>query len=268
MREATSTPFEGAVLNDQPIPYSPEERLSLSQDFRRYGFVKVSGIVSVETKDAVKQEVLRLLDNFSERRDLTLATTDYTPRRMSVVRSENIAEHGSLITSIYQDDAVVNCLADIARERLHPCPSADEEFLITRHEKKGDTHGWHWGDFTFALIWVLETPPIEFGGMLQCVPHTDWDKSNPRIHEYLCRHQITTYPFVSGDIYFLKTDTTLHRTIPLNRDATRIILNMTFASEKDLAWQTGQADRWWTDKPADAAVPEGVETKQLDEFVD
>jgi hypothetical protein len=89
--------------------------------------------------------------------------------------------------------------------------------------------------------------------MLQCVPHTRWNKSNPRIHEYLCDNPIQTYGFTTGDIYFLRTDTTLHRTVPLNRDTTRVILNMTWAAEKDLRRSLDGEDRWWEDSTAEAA---------------
>jgi hypothetical protein len=90
--------------------------------------------------------------------------------------------------------------------------------------------------------------------MLQCVPHTRWDKTDPRINEYLCANPIRTYGFVHGDIYLLRTDTTLHRTVPLTTDATRIILNMTFASEADLRRGLTGDDRWWEDSAAKAAT--------------
>jgi hypothetical protein len=247
------------ILNHQTKHFSSRDLLSLCQQFRSCGFVKVPDIVPSGLRDAVKQEALRLLELSSERRDLKLATTDYTPRKMSVVRSEIIAAQSELINEIYRSEPVLKFLRTIAREQLFSCPSRDEEFLITRHEKKGDTHGWHWGDFSFALIWILETPAIDCGGMLQCIPHTDWDKSNPRIHEYLCENQITTYGFVSGDIYFLRTDTTLHRTVPLNRDTTRIILNMTWASNKDLSRNLTADDRWWEHTDAGAAISETEE---------
>lgn len=259
MNEMTQAEMDQMILAHQKKSFSQQDVLSLSQRFRRDGFIIVPDVVPEELRIATKQEALRLLEEFSERRDLKLATTDYTPRRMSVVRSELIAEHSPLVNSIYRSEPVLKFLAAIAREPMYSCPSKDEEFLITRHEKKGDTHGWHWGDFSFALIWILETPPTEYGGMLQCIPHTDWDKTNPRIHDYLCANQISTYPFVSGDIYFLRTDTTLHRTIPLNKDATRIILNMTWASAKDLSRKLVEDDRWWEDKDVEAALQENQE---------
>lgn len=221
--------------------------------FRRDGFIKVRGVVSDEVRESVRDEVLRLLDKNAERRDLLLETTGGTPRFMSVVRSEFIAAESELINRIYRCDALVSALSRIAGEALYPCPSADEEFLITRQEKVGDTHGWHWGDFSFALIWIIDTPALEAGGMLQCVPHTAWDKSRPRIHDYLCANPIATHGFVPGDLYLLRTDTTLHRTVPLNRDARRIILNMTWAAAKDVTGTPTGNDRWWENSSADAA---------------
>jgi len=227
-----------------------------SQQFRRFGIMTATDLVPKEVREAVLAEAEQLLDEFAERRDLRLATTDYTPRAMSVVPSETIASKGSLITALYRSAPLLEALQTIACEELFPCPRQDEEYLISRHEKAGDTHGWHWGDFSFALIWVLLAPPLEDGGLLQCVPHTDWDKSSPGILRYLCRNPINTYYFASGDIYFLRTDTTLHRTIPLQVDTTRIMLNMTFASAKDLDRPVSEDDRWWDDgEVAKAASP-------------
>jgi len=259
MDEINHSELDGRIRAHQRKCYSPPDVLALCQRFRSHGFIKVPEIVPPELRAEARREALRLLDGAAERRDLKLATTDYTPRKMSVVRSEVIAESSPLINALYRSGAVLEFLTAVTREPLYACPSKDEEFLISRHERRGDTHGWHWGDFSFALIWILETPPIEYGGMLQCVPHTDWDKTDPRIHEYLCRNQITTYGFVSGDIYFLRTDTTLHRTVPLNRDATRIMLNMTWASGKDLARAVVEDDRWWEHTDARAAVREAPE---------
>jgi hypothetical protein len=226
----------------------------LRNQFARDGFIKVPGIVPTAVKDAVRSEVLRLLSHNAERRDLLLKTTGDTPRFMSVVRSEIIADESSLLTTLYSVPALISVLEHIAGEKIYPCPSKDEEFLITRQEKAGDTHGWHWGDFSFALIWIIDTSGAEHGGMLQCVPHTIWDKSNPQINQYLCHNPIATYGFVPGDIYFLRTDTTLHRTVPLGRDGCRIILNMTWTSAKDLSGGLAGSDRWWEDSQAPAAT--------------
>jgi hypothetical protein len=231
-----------------------QTRFDLRNRFARDGFVLVPNIVTPELKQVVTAEVERLLDEHAERRDLLLKTTGNTPRFMSVVRSELIAEESDVIVSLYECPSLLSAIESIAGERPHPCPSKDEEFLITRQEKAGDTHGWHWGDFSFALIWIIDTPDIEAGGMLQCVPHTRWDKSNPQINRYLCANSITTYGFVPGDIYLLRTDTTLHRTVPLTRDGRRIIVNLTWAAAKDLREGPAGEDRWWEDSRAAAAT--------------
>lgn len=225
-------------------------RIRLARD----GFALVSDIVPTGLKQQVRADVLSLLDHHAERRDLRLRTTGGTPRFMSVVRSEIVAEQGTTITQLYGCPSLVSALELLVGERPQPCPADDEKFLITRQEKVGDTHGWHWGDFSFALIWIIDTPAIEHGGMLQCVPHTRWDKTDPQINRYLCANPIRTYGFVPGDIYLLRTDTTLHRTVPLTTDATRIILNMTFASAADLRRGLSGDDRWWEDSAAEAAT--------------
>jgi len=233
---------------------APDTLALLRNRFRRDGFVELRELINDRIRDLIRGEVLELLDGNSERRDLYLQTTGGTPRHMSVVRSETIAKTNGFITGLYRSERLRSVLGAIAGEPLHGCPSEDEEFLITRQERKGDTHGWHWGDFSFALIWIVETPPIDVGGMLQCVPHTAWDKQDPRIHQYLCDNNIATYGFTTGDLYFLRTDTTLHRTVPLSQDAVRIILNMTWAAAKDLAAAPQGDDRWWEDAAAKANV--------------
>ncbi|MBO0653986.1 ArpA protein [Streptomyces triculaminicus] len=225
----------------------------MSHEYHRRGIVTVTDLLEAHTRQAVRAEAERLLDKHAERRDLRLETTGYTRRSMSVVPSEVIAGNSELVTSLYANPQLVGALEAIAGEKLHACPKADEEFLITRQEQRGDTHGWHWGDFSFALIWVLLAPPIDIGGLLQCVPHTEWDKSSPRINNYLAENPIDTYYFASGDVYFLRTDTTLHRTIPLREDATRIILNMTWAGDRDLKRELKADDRWWDNADVSAA---------------
>ncbi|MDF0556160.1 hypothetical protein [Kamptonema sp. UHCC 0994] len=246
--------WEQEIQDNIESNFSPESLPLLHQKFKREGFIKIPEVMPRKIRQLMKEEALRLLDLHAERRDLKLATTANTPRKMSVVTSETIAENSEFVNTIYRSKSLIEFLEKLAGEPFLACPSKDEEFLITRHEKSGDTHGWHWGDYRFALIWILETPPIEYGGMLQCVPHTVWDKSNPRIHEYLCENFIRTYGFVSGDIYLLKSDTTLHRTVPLNRDATRIIINMTWGCLDDEKRTLKDNDRWWAEKEVEAGV--------------
>jgi hypothetical protein len=208
--------------------------LGLSQHFRREGYVKIPNIVPDDLKADVSAEVYRILE-YSQRIDTRLKATSNTPRRMSTVGAKHITEHGTVVPELYHSEALMGFLARLARDSVVPCPYEPERYVMTKQEKVGDTHGWHWGDFSYALIWIIEAPGTEVGGMLQCVPHTDWTKSDARVHDYLVKYPIRTYEHQTGDIYFLRTDTTLHRTVPLNRDATRIILNTAWASAADIA---------------------------------
>lgn len=236
-------------LNVPVVVHSAEtaehELTVLSHQFHRDGFLKVGHLLTPEVKQVIRADVYRLIELFSERNELSLETTGGTPRRMSTVRSEPIAESGREVPMVYRSAELIDVLEKIAGEKLRPCPSKDEEYLITKQEKVGDTHGWHWGDYSYALIWIIDTPALEFGGMLQCVPHTKWNKKDPRINFYLSTNPIRTYSFVPGDVYFLKTDTTLHRTVPLTQACLRIILNMTWANSADLSRKIEGNDRWW-----------------------
>ncbi|WP_131783730.1 HalD/BesD family halogenase [Legionella gresilensis] len=227
---------------------------ALREQFSRQGMVKIPNIVSEKLKQKVHNEIYNLLEKYAERRDLLLKTTDNTPRYLSVVRSELIEEHSMIIKQIRESANLLMFLEKVTQERLLIDVKEDEKFVITKQEFSGDTHGWHWGDYSFALIWIVEMPPVDCGGMLQCVPHTSWDKESPDVHQYFCDNPINTYSFVPGDVYLLKADTTLHRTLPLRYNATRIMLNMTWASIRDQANPFLTVDdRWWDNVNAEAA---------------
>lgn len=206
---------------------------ALSQKFLRDGYLKLSNLVPTEIKTQLRVETLALLKRYAKRRDANIEHTDYTPRKMSNVVQHDIAQKGRIIPKLYESAELMNFLSLIAKDQLTPCPYEPEKFLITRQEKAGDTHGWHWGDYSYTIIWIVEAPPIENGGMLQCIPHTTWNKSLPRVNEILTQNPIQTYYHSTGDIYFLKSDTTLHRTVPLTRDGLRIIVNMCWASPQE-----------------------------------
>ncbi|MFA6303970.1 MAG: ArpA protein [Legionella sp.] len=235
--------------------FSIKKIRALSETFSRQGMVKIPNIVSEAMKKTIHQEIMVLLKQFSERRDLILKTTDNTPRYLSVVRSELIAQHSLMLSKVRESTSLLQFLKQITQEKLLIDVKEDEKFVITKQEFSGDTHGWHWGDYSYALIWIVEVPPVDCGGMLQCIPHTSWDKDEPNLYQYLCDNPIYTYSFLPGDIYLLKADTTLHRTVPLRYDATRIMLNMTWGSARDIKKQSIEVDdRWWDNVKAEEAL--------------
>ncbi len=211
------------------------ELRKLAYHYRREGYVKLSGLVSADLIERVRVETIRLLDAHEKRIDIKLKETGNTPRYMSTLSQAAIAENSELIPAVYESPALKAFLGRLAGDEVLDCPWEGEKYIAIRQHKQGDTHGWHWGDFSFTLIWIIEAPSGEFGGQLQTVPHTVWDKEDPRTTEHLEMLPIRTWPHVTGDTYFLRSDTTLHRTIPLSADRTRIILNTCWASPKDIA---------------------------------
>lgn len=206
----------------------------IAHRFARDGYLRISEAIPDDLKNALAVEARQLLDNYAVRRDVIIPETGNTPRRLSTVSQPQIQKSATIIPQLYRSEKLMTFLGGIAGATLHPCPWPEERFLILKHHAKGDTHGWHWGDYSFTLIWVLVAPPAEGGGLLQCVPHTVWNKEAPAVNEYILENKISTYHHRSGDVYFLKSNTTLHRTTELTSDVERIILNLCWASEAEL----------------------------------
>jgi hypothetical protein len=201
--------------------------------FARDGYLKLTNLIDDRVKTVVMQEVRELLSKHAKRRDMLIESTGNTPRHLSNVPKEVIAKHGVAIPTVYRSNYIVRLIEKIVREDIIPVPWHWDEFIINRQHKAGDTHGWHWGDYPYTIVWVVQAAPINTGGLLECVPHTYWNKHGPRVEELLVENKIDSYFHESGDVYLLKADTTLHRVKPLTQDITRIILNTTWERAKD-----------------------------------
>jgi hypothetical protein len=237
-REGVTTEQVDGLLRDLTTHTSNQVGAKVLTEARRhlryFGYVKVPFIVPDAVKQAIAEEVLRLIEQAGIRRDLRFAETDNTPRRMRNVRNDAITTHGQVIPAVYQSPDLLETLSNVAGEDVLVCPYEPERYLITCLERTGDTHGWHWDDYSVALVWVIECPPVELGGFVQCVPDTSWDKSNPQVYRAIVSGPTYSVELRPGDLYMMRTDTTLHRVHPIE-DGRRIILNMGYASRTDLA---------------------------------
>lgn len=192
--------------------------------------------------DILPQELwLRLCDDtekiakrFGKRKSLTIEETSNTERKMITVGNKLCRENSSLISAIYDSQPFRKLLSTIANETVHQCPIDDEQIAISLLEKKGDTHGWHWDDFSFGLVWLIDIPDASCGGFTQCVHNTEWDKKNPAVYEVITNNLIQSYHFNTAGFYFFRSGTTLHRVHPLTKDSRRLIVNMDWASMADL----------------------------------
>ncbi|WP_433685742.1 HalD/BesD family halogenase [Nocardia sp. CA-119907] len=124
------------------------------------------------------------------------------------------------------------CCRQWPGNQYFPYPYEPEQFVITRLEEPGDTHGLHWDDYSFALVWVAECPPTDGGGFVEWIPDTVWDKAKPEVARLVRDRVVHTLSVSAGDVYLMRTNTTLHRVYPI-RHRRRTIVNMAFASTGD-----------------------------------
>ncbi|MFF2012648.1 ArpA protein [Streptomyces sp. NPDC058195] len=197
-------------------------------------YVRTTALLPNELVAELRGEARRLAELNTRRIDITVPVTGNTPRKLGSLPNSLFQEHSKLFTALYNSSEFRSVLSDAVGSPVLDATFEDEKITGTHQNRAGDTHGWHWGDHEFAFIFIAEAPSIEHGGMLQSVPHTIWDKENPAVHEHLEAGNIRTYYHGAGESYFFKTDTSLHRTVPIQSEGVeRIIINLTFASVKD-----------------------------------
>jgi hypothetical protein len=213
--------------------YSAESFSQIRRDFEENGLVVIPQVLPESIKQLIADEATLLVDTRSVRRDLQLKETSFSYRKMRNVAADEIRAHDGWIRAVYHSMAWRETLSWVVGEPVRTCPYPPEEYIINRLESTGDTHGWHWDDYSLAVLFVVECPPLELGGFVQTVAGTSWDKADPRVFQTLVEHPIRSHFLNPGDIYVLRSDTTLHQVHPL-RGGRRTIVNMTFAADRDL----------------------------------
>jgi hypothetical protein len=216
--------------------YAGAELSALQACFRDEHIVPLRGFCPPELFAPLKNEVIGLMERFGVSRDCVLEITDNTPRHMTTVGQPVIKANGPLTHALYFSPVLRDFLSSVVGEDLATCPYAGEHYVISRLRKSGDTHGWHWDDYAYGFVLILEAPNYRDGGFVQAVPHTAWDKQNPDVHGALLKSQVHSYAFEPGDAYVVKTDTTMHRVYPIRgENVTRTIINTTWANAADIA---------------------------------
>ncbi|WP_375411820.1 phytanoyl-CoA dioxygenase family protein [uncultured Bradyrhizobium sp.] len=233
-RETTLDQLTRDVEQHYQTVFTADEIWRLRNNLLRDGYIRLTELLPRNVMAALQKDVKSIVAKAARRIDITVEHTGNTPRKMSTVNFADITKFGEFAPSLYALKPLRNLLSQVAGHDVRDCEYQPERLTITKQEKPGDTHGWHWGDYQYALIFIIEAPSVDAGGMLQCVPHTTWNKKDPQINRFLSENPIRSYHHDSGDIYFFRTDTTLHRTSPIERDCLRIILNFTYAGPDDL----------------------------------
>jgi hypothetical protein len=203
-------------------------------EFARRGFVELTPLIGAELRERIAGEATAALDAFSLRRDVRIPATGMSPRRYRIVPRDAIAAACPRAAAYYRSPELLGLLAHVAGEPVAPVPYVPEEFIATRLERAGDTHGWHWDDYAFALVWVVRAPAASGGAALEFVADVPWRKDAPRVEAILAARPPSRVQVGAGTVYLLRADTTLHRVAPLVRDGLRDALCFSYAAVRDL----------------------------------
>ena len=207
---------------------------ALRERFAAEHIIPLRGLCPPELFGPIKDEACGIMDRYGVSHDVVFEITDNTPRSMTTVGQPVIKDEGPLIDAFYFSQEMLDLVTGVVGEQVHTCPYAGEHYVISRLGRSGDTHGWHWDDYTYGIILVLETPHYTEGGFVQAVPNTSWNKENPDVYGALISSQVRSYALEPGDAYVVKTNTTMHRVHPIRGEGRRTIVNMTLASTEDL----------------------------------
>ncbi len=207
---------------------------ALRSRFARDGFADLTACVPDAVRARAAADIAAAFAAAGLRRDLRVGATGGTPRRYRVLTRDAIRAHAPYVAALYRSAALLRLVADVSGERALPSPYRPEEFVATRLERIGDTHGWHWDDYAFALVWVLEAPPPDAGGSLELISGVPWNKADPNVEAVLATREPVRYPLASGTVYLLRADDAMHRVVPLARDGRRDALCFTYARASDL----------------------------------
>ena len=229
-REAGSFEAALAACTAEPLAESHE----LSAAFRRDGWVPLGRLLEAVWEERLRREAHDLVASAALRRDVTVGVTGNSPRRMEIVGQSMIAAHGGLLPRLYAAESILALVAAVAGRPVRRCPYEPERFILSVLAKPGDTHGWHWDDYPYALVFIVDGPAPGGGGLLEFVPRTVWNKDDPRVAAFVRRGPVGRAHLRSGDAYLLRSDTTLHRVSELGPGSgRRIAFAMAFADVDD-----------------------------------
>ena len=210
------------LVDQQRYPLTEASGRSYHQQFRDNCYVCLPSFYRPEAFALLCDEVERLRLS-ATRRDLQMAETDNTPRRMYTVGGDKVVEYSTIIPSLYRDERLLAFLSGVAGEEVFEVPDPVENHNVNVLDQVGDVHGGHVDTYAFSFNVLMEAVPEGSGGALQFVPGSTSveDLEGPGARSV--HHPV-------GHCYFLKTDGAVHRVSPLTRPGRRVVLNMAYAN--------------------------------------
>jgi hypothetical protein len=195
----------------------------------------ITEITQCFNKNLINQliyETLNLFKTRKQRKDIIMQQTENTPRNMFSVGQSVIHNSSKLIPFFYCHSGLLEFLSNIVQEEVMLLPWESERYVINGLSGLGDVHGWHWDDYSYALVLIAKATDKESGGQLECIPFTS--SASGTIDMVLSNNKPNIYSYSSGCVYLMKSNSTLHRVSPIiKKDALRVSLVMTFCNSSD-----------------------------------
>ncbi len=202
-----------------------------TQTLYEHGFVDITHLFDPSILHLLQQHTLSAFKAKAKRKDFISKYGGNTPRHMYTVSKENIDLHcGSVFYDFYKN--TISLLSQITNETILETPYIPEMYVINGLNDPNDTHGWHWDDYKYALVFIAEVPPEGCGAEVETIPHTG--SLNKSIEEVLYSHIPTQSYFKENSVYLLLGEETLHRVTPIKEGYNRIGVAFTYTDDGDL----------------------------------
>ena len=208
----------------------------LSKKFKQEGYLTLRGFLSKDVFSIVSEEALKLHE-LSAKRDFVMIGYE-TPRMLSVAGGKKILRNTVFIPSLYVHHQLRMVLSSLAQDKLYTVNHQEECIVANFLEGRGQTHGWHLDDPTYALIIVLDAPAAGSGGCVEYVSKWKGLCAHLAIDpfsqielglDFAKRHDlIRSVRLEVGDCYILNAGENLHRVTPISDNSSRRAINMAF----------------------------------------
>ncbi|KVG73043.1 hypothetical protein [Burkholderia ubonensis] len=206
---------------------------SLGDVLRSHGVVQLPGFLPTALGQAMTGEANELLRLYGRRVNVNVKSTGNTPRKYVSVSRNDVFAHAPLISQFYSVPELTQFLTALTGSDVITAPYEPEQIVVNQMNEVGDTHGWHWDDYSYSLVLMLEAPTRKSGGQVEFVDGTSWDKKSAKVQHYLDTMTVQSLDLVAGSAYLLLGKRVMHRVSPLEVEDMRKIICFTFAKEEE-----------------------------------
>ncbi|MFJ8754514.1 hypothetical protein ACIREO_35140 [Streptomyces sp. NPDC102441] len=218
----------------------PTKTEPLRERFAAEGYLPLSGLLSPEGLRSLREETGRL-EEAGVRRDFRMNCMADSPRHMTTLGGQEIAEGSETISALYRDTGLLGLLTVLHGRDVIPVDDPVERHVLNILHRPGDTHGAHTDDHPLALVVFIEAPPEpESGGLLEYRPRSADLSALDTPGTRQVHHR-------TGDAYLLRSDLTAHRVTPLSQDGVRrTVLNFAYTTPGHQGPSTDSANQLYS----------------------